>query len=439
MRLTESKKGTPGRRPVIAFFDYPDAFEEFYPDYGIDQRTFATRWAETGNHAFINVLQQDIGDVVWYTFSIKPELETAHHETVGCTVKFFRTSWLHRMLWWLFYMAPFAWIWEGAYPAYAVVASYVSLPSWSFLRAIRRDPPDFIFVQDYATGRFDTLLLLAKLLGAPLIAYHSGSLPDEYVGKLAKRWTIPRADYLVVSSRKEAQMLAERYRVPQEKLKVILTPLDMNTYRPMSRAEACRRAGLDPTRHYLLFVGRLDDPVKRVSTLIEAFVLLADDHPDVDFLIAGGGPDEDELRQMAEETLPSRVRFLGWVTPEQKPPLYNAAECLLLASRSEGFPTVVGEAMACGTPVLASNVGGINELVVGGQTGWLFEPGDDSHLAQLLGEVLDSPERLAAMRSQARKVAEDRLSRRAVARALSECFCLPESLAADSLHEKVGS
>lgn len=418
----QTRRTGAGRRPVIAFFDYLDVFEDFFPDYGVDQRTFATRWADSGIHAYLRLLQQNVGDVVWYAFSLKPELETAHHQVVGCTVKFFRSSWMYRSLRWLFYMPRFAWRWEAAYPLYAVLASYSSLLSWSFLRMFLQSPPDFIFVQDYATGRFDTLVLLARALGVPLIAFHTGPVPEEYVGKLAKRWTIRQAHWLIVYSRKESEMLSRRYAVCSKRVKIVLTPLDTEIFRPSKRAEACCKAGLDSSRRYLLFVGRLDDPVKRVSALIRAFAAVAPQHPDVDFLIAGSGPDEEELHQLAQEVLPGRVRFLGWVTPQQKPVLYNVAECLLLASRYEGFPTVVGEAMLCGTPVLASNVGAISELVLDGKTGWLFQAGDDPGLLRLLTEVLSCPTGVMAMRPNVREVAEERLSPRVAATMLRECF-----------------
>ena len=71
------------RRPVIAFFDYPDVFEDFYPHYGVDQRTFATRWADTGNHAFLSVLQREVGDVIWYAFSVAPEISEARNRDGG--------------------------------------------------------------------------------------------------------------------------------------------------------------------------------------------------------------------------------------------------------------------------------------------------------------------------------------------------------------------
>jgi len=412
----------PRNRLRIAFFDYPDVFEDFYPQYGVDQRAFATRWAGTGSHAFLSLLQREVGDVTWYAFSLRPEFEEAQHEIAGCRIRMLPSFWLHRGLWRAFYLPRPAWRWRRAYPAYATLASYVALPSWSFLRTLWRDRPDVFFVQDYATGRFDTLLVLARALGAPLIAYHSGSRPDRYAGRFVKRWTIPRADRLIVGSRDEAEMLARRYHVPAERLALILTPIDTATFRPLERAAACRAAGLDPARRHILFVGRLD-PVKRVSALIRAFGPLAQAHPATDLVIVGEGPDRRALERLAAESAPGRVRFTGWVEGASGlAPLYNAAECLVLPSLREGFPTVVGEAMACGTPVLASRVGGVGELVIEGETGWLLPPGDDHALGAGLASVLLHPERVASLRPRARQVAEARVAPAVVAAALRACF-----------------
>jgi glycosyltransferase involved in cell wall biosynthesis len=413
----------PRKRPLIAFFDYPDVFEDFYPHYGVKQKDFITRWAATGNHAFLTVLQREIGDVVWYAFSLAPEEDGGRHETVGCRIRMLPSSWVHRVLWRVFYLPRAAWRWRRAYPLYATVASYAALFSLPFAKALLRDRPDYLFVQDYASGRFDVLLLAARLLGVPLIAYHSGSLPERYVGQAVKRWSIPCADWLVVSSRDELEMLAERYRVSRQRLRVILTPIDTEAFRPLDRYAACQAAGLDSTRRYILFVGRFDDRVKRVSALIQAFGALSAQHPDVDLLLVGDGLDGPRLRQLAESSTAGRVRFLGWVSGATAlAPLYNVAECLVLPSLHEGFPTVVGEAMACGTPVLASRVGGVGEMVLQGDTGWLLTPGDDCQLRAGLGYIMDHPEFIAAMRPGVRCLAEQRVSPSAVSAALRPCF-----------------
>ena len=420
---TSPAGGTSSPKPRIAFFDYPDVFEDFYAHYGITQRAFATSWDNTGNHAFASLLQQELGDVTWYTYSLKPEVHESQHGTTGCRVRILRSTWLHRQLWSAFYESKPAWRWRSWYPWYATIASYISLPSYDFFQEMRRSKPDFFFVQDYATGRFDTLLLMSRILGVPLIARHSGSSPDQYVGALAKRWTIPRADLLIASSEAEQRLLAERFHVSPERLTVILTPIDTEVYKPRDRRQACARAGLSSDRRYLLFVGRLQDSVKRVSKLIRDFGRLRDRFPDVDLLIVGDGPDGEMLRKLAAEQASGRVRFVGWIgESDAKTDLYAAAECLVLTSRSEGFPTVVGEAMACGTPVLATDVGGVKELVVENQTGWLLPADDLSPLLGRLQLVLQDPQSILGFRPRARALAERRVSHAVVGNALKECF-----------------
>ena len=416
----------PRRRPVIAFFDYPDVFEDFYPKYGVDQAGFVTRWTAAGNHAFVTLLQREIGDVIWYSFSLQPQVAEARHEVTGCRMKMLPSSWLHRQMWRAFYLPRAAWRWKRLYPTYATAASYVTLASWPFVRALWEDRPDFFFVQDYATGRFDVLLVTARLLGVPLIAFHTGSTPDMYLGRRAKRWSIPFADCLIASGQNELDRLARDYNVPRGHLKIILTPIDTDTYRPVDRADACATSGLDSRRRYFLYVGRLDDRIKRVSALIHAFAAVSRHHDDVDLLIVGNGPDQGWLQAQGAAALPDRVRFLGWIAePSRLAALYNAADCIVLPSWSEGFPTVVGEAMACGTPVVASRVGGVSEIVVGARTGWLFEAGDDDALTRCLASVLANPNQVRAMRPDVRRMAEGRVSPEKVAADLKACFSLP--------------
>ena len=205
-------------------------------------------------------------------------------------------------------------------------------------------------------------------------------------------------------------MLRTRFRVPGERVGVVLTPIDLDRFAPVDRAEACHRAGLPPARRYVLYVGRLDDATKRVTALVRAFAAAARVHDDVDLVVVGDGQDRKRVHALAHRIVPGRVRLPGWVSgPEALRDLYSAAECLVLPSWREGFPTVVGEAMACGLPVLASDVGGVGELVIEGETGWLVAPGDDPALTEKLGWVLDHRKEVGDFRRRARRVAEERL------------------------------
>ena len=118
---------------------------------------------------------------------------------------------------------------------------------------------------------------------------------------------VPRAHRLLVSSRGEAAIVTNHFGANPARIEVVLTPIDITTYRPFDRHESCRLAGLSPERRYVLFVGRLDDSVKRVSTLIRAFASIAADHADTELVIVGDGPDSAAVQAVAAECLPGRV------------------------------------------------------------------------------------------------------------------------------------
>lgn len=411
------------RRPLIVFFDYPDVFEDFYPHYSVSQRDFATQWHNTANHAWLKIIQNDIGDVTWLVTAIAPELEEATHSFTKCRTRFLKSSWLHRQLWRLFYLPSFSWRWRRFYRHYAVVASYLAPLSWPLWRALKRLKPDILFVQDYCSGRFDILMLYAQLLGIPIVTFHSGSTPDKYLGKITKYFTIRRADLIFPSGMKEVGNLRDKYNVPTSKQIIIRPPVDVRIYRPMDKKDARAACGLNTEKKYLIFIGRLDDSVKRLSTIIDLFGDLAGEHELFDLLIVGSGNDETALRHQATHTIPGRIHFRGWIgSDSEKALILNASECLLLASWREASPAVIGEAFACGVPVISSAVGGIEDIVVPDETGWLFHAGDDMALKKRMARAMLEPEKIIEMGRNARLVAEEKLSIEAVTKAFQQGF-----------------
>jgi teichuronic acid biosynthesis glycosyltransferase TuaC len=178
-----------------------------------------------------------------------------------------------------------------------------------------------------------------------------------------------------------------------------ITPLrngvDLERFVPADRAQARASIGLAPGRFTLLSVGLLD-PRKAHDLIIRALPLL----PEVDLLIAGIGPQKNNLVQLARELgVQERVKLLGAVPQTELKTYYNAADALVLASSREGWANVLLESMACGTPVVASNVWGTPEVVASPDAGVLMPERTPQGLVKALGQLrANYPEHAATRR-----------------------------------------
>lgn len=156
-------------------------------------------------------------------------------------------------------------------------------------------------------------------------------------------------------------------------------------------------------------------PLKRIDALIEAVAHLAGAGTCIELEIAGTGPSEASLRELAQRLgVGAQVRFLGW--REDSAPLLASWHGLAMPSLDEGFPVAALEAMAAGRAVLASRVGGLCEQVVDGVTGRLFEPGDTAALLQILAETNQDRARLARMGYEGWRRVKERFSADAMTR-----------------------
>jgi glycosyltransferase involved in cell wall biosynthesis len=129
---------------------------------------------------------------------------------------------------------------------------------------------------------------------------------------------------------------------------------------------------------------------KRPHVLLDALSSLSDEGVPVAAAMLGDGP----LRQSLADSAQQRgltVRFLGNVAPRNVPDWLRAADVLVLSSLAEGRPVVIMEAMACGVPVVATDIPGVRELVDDGSTGMLFSPHDVGSLARILGQLAADP------------------------------------------------
>lgn len=186
--------------------------------------------------------------------------------------------------------------------------------------------------------------------------------------------------------------------VPSTKLHVVRNGVDLDHFAPREPAEARRALGLAPQAPVLLSVGNLLE-LKGHHLLIEAVGLLRTEWPALQLYIAGAGPYRAVLEdQIERQGLAAQVRLLGAVPHAALVDWYAAADLLLLASSREGLPNVVLEGLASGTPVVATAVGGIPEVIERpGAAGELVKARSAQAFAEVLRRRLkQSPDRAAA-------------------------------------------
>lgn len=184
-----------------------------------------------------------------------------------------------------------------------------------------------------------------------------------------------------------------RLGVPAQKIVSLRNGVDLNLFQPIERDVARQALGL--TQFTLLTVGHLV-PVKGHELILRALVLL----PEMRLLIAGDGMLRQTLERMAIELkVADRVQFLGALKQDKLRTYYGAADAMVLASEREGWANVLLEAMACGTPVVASKVWGTPEVVAAPEAGVLMSERTPEALAQAVRFLQDQyPDRAATRR-----------------------------------------
>jgi len=233
-----------------------------------------------------------------------------------------------------------------------------------------------------------------------------------------ERQVMQSVEKIVAATQAEEAQLQLLYQVPREKIAIIPPGVDIGRFYPIPVDEAKEVIGQGKCPRLLLFVGRIE-PLKGIDTLIRALAILRRngvmDHECYSLAIIGGEPDappEDMTAEMIrlktlchELDLDDLVVFLGKRAQETLPYYYSAAEILIMPSHYESFGMVALEAMACGTPVVASQLGGLPFLVQDGITGFVVPGGDDEILARTLEKLIKDPELREKLGKQAAEYA----------------------------------
>lgn len=193
------------------------------------------------------------------------------------------------------------------------------------------------------------------------------------------------ADRFLVNSLSIKECLIREQGVPSDRIDVVANGVDVKDYRsatPAERAAYKLKLGLDPATVVIGVVANLK-PVKGLGDFIRAVALVSRAYEKSYFVIVGQGPQEDELKHLATELRVADKLFFAGRRDDVRPFL-GAFDIAVLCSLSEGFSNAVLEYMAAGLPVVATRVGGNQEQVRDGETGFLVPPGDSESLAKAL-------------------------------------------------------
>lgn len=281
----------------------------------------------------------------------------------------------------------------------AVMTDYLEAQFTHTVAAARARKADVVHAH-WAIPTGPAALLAARRLRLPsVITMHGGDVyvnpeqgydfPTRWYVRPALRWALRHADALTAIT-EDCRQHALRAGAPPESVRVIFNGTDLRRFSPAPERSQPGDPQYGPR---MIFACRQLFPRKGIRFLIEAAAQLVPRYPDLQVVLAGDGFERPELVQLAERLgIGSRVTFLGWVPNAALPPYYRAAAVSVIPSLEEGFGIPAAEAMGCAVPVVATDAGGLPEVVEDGVTGLVVPRGDAGALAAAIGSLLDDAE-----------------------------------------------
>ena len=284
----------------------------------------------------------------------------------------------------------------------AVMAHYLEAQFRATMAVAREHGADVIHAH-WAIPTGPAAVSAAQRLGLPsVITMHGGDVyvnpeqgydfPTRWYVRPALRWTLRKAGALTAIT-EDCRQHALRAGAPSRSMHLVFNGTDLRRFSPAPAGEADPRFGPN-----MIFACRQLFPRKGIRFLIEAAAQLKPRFPDLKVVVAGDGFERPDLIALAERLGITRdVTFLGWVPNSELPQYYRAAALSVIPSWEEGIGIPAAEAIGCETAVVASDAGGLPEVVEHGVTGLIVPRGDSNALAAAIGDLLADPARRARM------------------------------------------
>jgi glycosyltransferase involved in cell wall biosynthesis len=287
--------------------------------------------------------------------------------------------------------------WLDRFSRLAIMGRYLAAQYRATLAEARENGVDVVHAH-WAIPTGPAAVMAAKRLQVPsVITMHGGDVyvnpeqgydfPTRWYVRPVLHWTLRQAGALTAIT-EDCRQHALRAGAPAEHIRLVFNGTDLRRFSPGNDGGGSPRFG-----PHMIFACRQLFPRKGIRFLLEAGAQLKPRFPDLQIVLAGDGFERPELARLATELgIASNVTFLGWVPNEDLPPYYRAAAVSVIPSLEEGFGIPAAEAMGCEVPVVASDAGGLPEVVENGVTGLVVPRGDSAALAGAIAALLADPD-----------------------------------------------
>lgn len=432
---------TPPQAPAIALLPWGNVLEDFLDTIGISLETFCNEFTGSWMFGYADALRQvGLRTVLICISSGVTVPSRVMHVPTGATICLLPVPKTYRLI--RRKMAnpygrtvtqvfgeilPSRIFLLPALAALKEVALYLTTPLRRVAHEIRRERCIAILCQEYEYPRFDLSVLLGHLMELPVFATFQGG--DYQRGRL-EHYLRPHAlracAGLIIATQAEARRVQARYSVSPAKVKQIFNPIDLQIWRPMDRGEARAALGIPKDARVAVWHGRVSIWQKGLDILLDAWKHIRRQgiERNLRLLIVGTGNDSEKLHRRITEMQLSDVLWLDEFMNDRNAirRCLSAGDVYVFPSRHEGFPVSVIEAMACGLPVVATEVQGIPDILMGGElSGGLVVPQEDSAaLAHALGRILEDEAWSRELGHRARHRAETHFSHKTVGQQLRD-------------------
>jgi len=244
-------------------------------------------------------------------------------------------------------------------------------------------------------------MVMFHTLGAVKNAVGVGGREPELRIK-TERSVVSSCQRIIAATEKEKEDLKRYYDASADKVRIIPCGVNLDMFQPIGKRSAREQLGLNGDKT-VIFVGRIE-PLKGIDRLMLAMTYLKDGHRPRLLIVGGGENSRNEVERLKKLAvglqIQDRIEFMGLIKQPDLPLFYSAADVCVVPSYYESFGLVALESLACGTPVVATKVGGAENIIRHGQTGYLVADNEPSGLAEKITLALaqsDNNKRLASV------------------------------------------